>query len=95
MVSLDNSLVKFFNLDHIFMPPYRKIGGILFYCFLSVSLSVCLNLTLSQTSPVFTCLQNKSFENTVGKGEIALRAISPFPTVFSNCLENCLPFSSN
>ena len=28
-------------------------------------------LTLSQTSPGFTCLQYKSFENTVGKGEIA------------------------
>ena len=28
-------------------------------------------LTLSQTSPDFTCLQYKSFENTVGKGEIA------------------------
>ena len=27
-------------------------------------------LTLYQTSPVFTCLQDKSFENTVGKGEI-------------------------
>ena len=26
---------------------------------------------LSQTSPVFTCLQHKSFENIVGKGEIA------------------------
>ena len=29
------------------------------------------NLTLSQTSPVFTCLRYKPFENTVGKGEIA------------------------
>ena len=28
-------------------------------------------LTLSQTSPGFTCLQYKSFENTMGKGEIA------------------------
>ena len=28
-------------------------------------------LTLSQTSSVFTCLQYKAFENTVGKGEIA------------------------
>ena len=38
---------------------------------------------------VFTCLKYKSFENTVGKGEIA-----PFPTVFSIHLENFLPFSS-
>ena len=29
------------------------------------------HLTFSQTSPLFTCLQDKSFENTVGKGEIA------------------------
>ena len=40
--------------------------------------SICCNrtslarqLTLSQTTLVFTCLQYKSFENTVGKGEIA------------------------
>ena len=32
----------------------------------------------------------KSFENTVGKGEISL-----FPTMFSTCLESDLPFSSN
>ena len=30
-----------------------------------------LNLTLSQTSPCFSCLQYKSFVNTVRKGEIA------------------------
>ena len=30
------------------------------------------SLTLFQTSPGFTCLQYESFENTVGKGEIAL-----------------------
>ena len=30
-----------------------------------------VSLTLSQTSPVFLCLQYKSFENTVGKAEIA------------------------
>ena len=28
-------------------------------------------LTIFQTSPVFMCLQYKSFKNTVGKGEIA------------------------
>ena len=38
----------------------------------------------------FTCLQYKSFKNTVGKGEIA-----PFPTVFSTRMENFLPFSSS
>ena len=43
---------------------------------------------------VFTCLQYKSFENTVGKGEIA-GAISPFSTMFSALSENFPPFSSN
>ena len=40
---------------------------------------------------LFTRMQYKSFENTVGKGEIAF----PFPTVFSTHLENFLSFSSN
>ena len=43
-------------------------------------------------------LGNKPLENTVEKGEIAhneQRAISPFPTVFSTCLDNFLSFSSN
>ena len=44
---------------------------------------------------VFTCLQHKSFENNVGKGEISLRAISPVLTVFSTHLENFPPYSSN
>ena len=30
-----------------------------------------LNLTLSKQALVFTCLQYKSFENTIWKGEIA------------------------
>ena len=34
---------------------------------------------LTNHALVFTCLQYKSFENTVGKGKIcSLRAISPF-----------------
>ena len=43
----------------------------------------------------FTYLQYKTFENTVGKGAILLRAISPFPTAFFTDFENFLPFSSN
>ena len=35
-----------------------------------------------------TPLGNKPFENTVGKGEIV-------PTVFTTCLDNFLPLSSN
>ena len=34
------------------------------------------------------CLQYKSFENTVGKGEIAHKEqFSPFPTVFSTHMD--------
>ena len=32
---------------------------------------LAVKLNLSQTSPDFMCLQYKSFENAVGKGEIA------------------------
>ena len=40
-------------------------------------------LTLSQKSPGFMCLQNQSFENTVGKGEIAcIEQFLPFPQCF-------------
>ena len=40
-------------------------------------------------------LENKPFENTVGKGEIAgYEQFLLFP-VFSTCLENNLPFSSS
>ena len=41
------------------------------------------------------CLQCKSFENTVGKGEIARNEQFLLFPVFSTCLENFLPFSSN
>ena len=45
---------------------------------------------------VYTCLQYKSFENTVGKGEIARKEqFLLFPLVFSTRLKNFLPFSSN
>ena len=44
----------------------------------------------------FMCLKYKSLENTVGKRRnCSLRAISPFPTVFSALLKNFLTFSSN
>ena len=42
------------------------------------------------------CLQYKSFENTVGKGEIDRNEqFLLFPTVVSTHLENFLPLSSN
>ena len=51
-------------------------------------------LTHSQTVGIFMCLLYKSFENTVGKGEIACKEQSPL-AVFSTLLENISPFSSN
>ena len=43
---------------------------------------------------VFTCLQCNSFENTVGKGEIARNEqFLPFPTVFSIHIENSMLLS--
>ena len=45
---------------------------------------------------VFTCLQYNSFENTVGKGEIARNEqFLLFPQRFLLLLRNVLPFSSN
>ena len=56
-------------------------------------------LTLSQTSPCFKCLQNKCFENYVGIGKIAhyehfllfpvFPTLPPFSSNFANC---CLQF---
>ena len=44
---------------------------------------------------VFTCLQYKSFENTVGKGDIAHNEQFLLFPQFSFHLESFLPFSSN
>ena len=57
---------------------------------------VIISLTLFQTSPGFYVSEYKSFEDITGKGEnCLLRAISPFPTVFSTQSENFLPFLSS
>ena len=49
-------------------------------------------LALSQTSPGFYV---STLKHCGKRRNCSLRAISPFPTVFSNHLENLLPFSSN
>ena len=55
-----------------------------------------LNRPFPKQTLVFTCLQYKSIENTVGKGEIAHNEqFLLFPTVFSTRLENFPLFSSN
>ena len=62
----------------------------------SVYMHSTFSLTLSQTSPdFFTCLQHKSFENTVGKGEIARNEqFLLFPQCFLP-FKKILPFSLN
>ena len=61
-------------LTYTFYPlsstPHRSIG-ICMQCSCSSKDIQFPLLTLSQTSMVFRCLRYKSFENTVGKGEIA------------------------
>ena len=52
------------------------------------------HLNPSQTSPCFMCPQNKSFENTSGKGEIALNEqFILFPRCFL-LVQRALSFSS-
>ena len=59
----------------------------------SGTINVIISSTFSQTSP---CFQNMSFENILGKGEIAHNEqFLLFPLVFSTHLENILLFSSN
>ena len=55
--------------------------------------STLLNPFLDQTL-VFTCLQGKSFENTVGKGETACNKQFLLFPVFSTCLKSFLLFST-
>ena len=51
-------------------------------------------LTFSLTSPafLFTCLQYKSIENTVGKGELLMTNKFLLFPVFSTFIENFLPY---
>ena len=48
-----------------------------------------------QAQVVFMCLKYKSFEKTVGKGEIARNEQFPLFPVFPPCLESFLPFLTN
>ena len=61
--------------------------------FLFVKVLSCL--THSHTMTPFEPLENKPFENTVGKGEIAHNEQFLLFPVFSTCLGNFLSFSSN
>ena len=56
--------------------------------------SIYYTFNPSQTSPGFYVSAVKVFGKHCGKRRnCSLRAISPFPTVFSTILENFLPFS--
>ena len=68
----------------------------LLYMYVICTFHYFFSLTLYKQALVFTCLQYKSFENTVGKGEIARNEqFLLFPQCFFTHSENCLPFSSN
>ena len=86
-IRVENIVVKGENTGHqhffLFPQSFQKLSWIVF----------CNNrLTLSQTSPGFTCLQYRFFLKHCGKGESARYL---FPTMFSIRLENFLLFSSN
>ena len=73
-----------------FSPSVCNHFGELTTILINLKLSSANSLTLSQTSPGFyVYVVKKSFENTVGKGEI-----SPFTTVFSTLFKNFLTFLS-
>ena len=79
-----------------FRSSFQCINNTLYFTYNYVSHHLAKwGLTLSQKSPTFTCLRYKSFENTVGKGEIARNEQFLLFPVFSACLEKFLPFSSN
>ena len=55
----------------------------------------CFHKHFPKQSLHFTCLQYKSFENALGKGEIACNEHFLLFPVFSILLENSMLFSSN
>ena len=61
-----------------------------------ISLAGMFSLTHSHTMTPFDAPEKQAFWKHCGKRRnCSIRAISPFPTVFSTCLDNFLPFSSN
>ena len=50
------------------------------------------SIHLSHFNLHFACLQYRAFENTGKTRNCSWWAISPFPKVFSTCLENFMPF---
>ena len=74
---------------------FSRICKLANYTIWSCVTFICF-LTLSQKSPGFYVSAVQAFWKHCGKRRnCSWRAISPFPTVFSTCLKNFLPFSSN
>ena len=70
-----------FSLQDRFVPSSAMLP-----IWISTSIQISCMITLSQTSPGFTCLQYKSFENTGGKGEIPFNEqFLLFPQCFLSC----------
>ena len=80
-----------FQLNQITVSPFVHIFDIipLWLNWKSVKLAYQVHgKPFPKQALVFTCLQYKFFENTVGKGEIAHdEQFLLFPTVFSTCME--------
>ena len=89
----ENNLIFMFHSPQGFLFQYLFLKNIILtrkldMCGVMVSL-----LTLPQTSPGFHVSAVKVFRKPYGKRRnCSLRAISPFPTVFSTFLEGFLPF---
>ena len=74
----------------LFLTMFSSLHGTYF------SFSMHFNPSPPKKTLVFICLQYNSFENPVGKGEIACNEqFLLFPTVFSTLSENFPPFSTN
>ena len=76
----NNLITTVISFFHVFNPSF-----VFYYCFISF---------LKQPM-VFTCLRYKSFENTVGKGEIGHNEQFLLVPMFSIHLGSFLPFPSN
>ena len=83
-------------LEHYRQKIARNLLLSLSYCRRNIHWVSLMPSAFPKQALVFMCLQHKSFENTVRKGEIAHHEqFLLFPTAFSTCLEKFLPFSSN
>ena len=96
--SFENTVVKgeiTCNEQFLLFPVFFTLFGEPSTIFIKFKIVLCKLFNHFPNKPWFLHVCSKSLLKTLGKGEIAQRAISPFPTVFSTLLENFLPFSLN